>query len=396
MGKFLVMDNKDNIEVREEQMSQDVKVLHVFLNRSPHLFVPIMALITKVLPTHKMALYEVSQHERFIEGEEKIKSDLKDNYWGKLRLSCLQRGFAHVPFLHAISHKFLPEFTLFSYLRLVFTTKSIILHGRPNSQFNLFSLCFLKLLGKRLYLIHWGGTPSIGRFIGTFDRLAYMLFSHIFVLMSPEVTYFKSYMRERVSVLSYPCRQEKENIDYFFEVQDVRKILLGNSAHFRADYQDILDRMNPEGWSKITCMLNYGDETTQSLTDRFVDRAKDKFGDVFFAWRKTLPLNEYLKVLEESAFYVCTAKTQTGLGAIYNSIKQGKTLILRGDNLKWVRELGVKAYDYDELTDFSFQVLSKLRVTKEEAQLSRENLDKNLVSKYNLTHWSEEISRVSK
>ena len=140
-------------------------------------------------------------------------------------------------------------------------------------------------------------------------------------------------------------------------------------------------------------MLNYGDEENICETDSFVKLYKERFGDKFFVWRTTLPYDEYLKVMSEAVFYICANKTQTGLGAISNSIRQGKTIILRGDNFKWMNSLGVKVYDYDSLENLDFQTLNKLMLTNEETQVSLDNFMKNAIQKFTHEYWKDEILR---
>lgn len=366
--------------------------LHIFMNTAPHLSTIIIPRIKTLFPSHSFAIYEIThEYPSFIKGNQMFIRLAEDNYFGRIRQNFIQRFFRETPGIGALFKRLLPDLALLSFLKLLFGPRIIILHGRLAVEFNLLSLLFLRLFRKRIYVIHWAGKPCGGRFFGPFDRLTYRLFSHIFVLMSPELRYFKPLVGERVSCLPYFSTKLESLEIHASTMGDTRKLLLGNSANCRESYCEILERLNPKDWDKITCMLNYGAENTKTLTDAFVRHYQVQFGDTFHAWQTTLPLNEYKKVLTESRFYICASKIQTGLGAISTAIRQGKTLILRGDNFKWIHSLGVKVYDYDTINDFSFEALEKLLLSKEEAEHSLHNYNKNFILTYTPQHWATTI-----
>lgn len=366
------------------------QVLHVFWDFAPHLSRSLAPMTKRLFPTHLFALYQTSKEDAWFKYENDAWCvSMGASFFGQLQQSFI-RQFPLRGRIGSLVMRFFPELSLKTWAKLLFGPKRIILHGRCIGEFNLFTLLGLRLFGKKVFLIHWGGGPSFGQLLGFLDRLAYRCFSHVFVLMSPEIDYFKPFMGARVSCLPYPHRN-LENNTVVLKGQGMKNLLLGNSAHFRETYCEVLDRLNPTDWDKITCMLNYGDEHSADQTDAFVAKYHARFGEKLFAWRETLPLQQYLQIMAESAFYICIAPHQTGLGAISNSIRQGKTIILRGDNLKWMRSLGVKVYDYDELPDLSFATLQKLRLTPEEAQVSYDNFNKNAIQKYTTVYWAQQI-----
>ena len=372
------------------------QALHIFWDNAPHLSIPIMKKIKALFPSHQFALYKrFTAPSPFEKTNQTFSQIAGDQFYTMLTQQWCRNLFVKYPILNLLLLKFGFEFSFCTFLKLLFGPKHVIVHGRTNSLYNLTTLLLLKLFQKNIYLIHWGNKPSIGgRFLGYLDRFAYTRFSHVFVLMTPEIEYFKPFMGNKVSCLPYNLGEKTPSTFIISPKQNSRKLLLGNSAHFRETYQEILERLTPTDWEKVTCMLNYGDETTPNKTDTFVKKYQALFGDAFYAWRTTLPLDEYLQVLEESAFYICIAKMQTGLGAIANSIRQGKTLILRGDNYQWIKSLGAKVYNYDELNDLSFETLKRLQLTKEEALQNYNNYHTNFITKYTRDFWQSEITRV--
>ena len=369
------------------------KVLHIFWNNAPHLTVPFSIVIAEMFPNHEFSLFENELDEApFEKGNEKFRENISGKYFGKLKCSFLHRIFQKSNIIKSIVDRFFLGFSIFTLLKLVLGPRYIVLHGRSSQrEFNLVSFFLLKLVLKKIYLIHWGGRPTIGRRIKFFDLITYKMFSHIFVLMAPELEYFKPMVGEKVSCLPYWHKNLNGYRVNIPEERNPRTIILGNSTHNRENYREVLDRLNPNDWDNIICMLNYGDERNASATDKFVAEYKNKFSNRFYAWRETLPYEEYLKVMSKTTFYICINKTQSGLGAISNSICLGKTIILRGDNFKWMSSLGVKVYDYDEFPDLSFDRLKSLILCEEEAQKSLDNFNENAAMKYTKMYWKNTI-----
>lgn len=64
-------------------------------------------------------------------------------------------------------------------------------------------------------------------------------------------------------------------------------------------------------------------------------------------------LYDYAKYLDSCNIYICDETRQTGLAAIYTSLKLGKKLYLNGNNYNWVTSLGCKVHHTDELVQSS-------------------------------------------
>lgn len=376
--------------IRFEQMNN---IAHIFRDRVPHLSGPIVRWIDSENYFYYLRdqnLYaDRNQAEKcnadFIEavGPGKYLGYLKASWW--VRCSWC-RGYVRYLF-----EVFWPEFALASILKLLKGPRNIVVHG---DALHFPMMLLLALFRKKVVYINWGCPPHIGRLKGWVDKLSLRMNCWIFVLMSPEIRYFKPFMGERVSTLPYS--NGLNNIDLVDVVvnrkcQSTRKLILGNSTILRDVYGEILDRLNPDDWEQITCMLNYGREDEEMKTDAFVAKYEAKFGKKFFAWRKTLPYEEYKKVMGESAIYICPTATQMGLGAVFTSILQGKTILLRGDNYNWLRDLGVGVCNLDSITDFSYEGLRKIVLNDVDARNNLDAFKCNFRNRYTVSFWREQI-----
>jgi hypothetical protein len=115
-------------------------------------------------------------------------------------------------------------------------------------------------------------------------------------------------------------------------------------------------------------MLNYGREQDGAEVTNFIQKYTKIFGSAFDAWQETIPFDEYTKIIATAPYYICPCRHQSGLGAIGLSIAMGKTIFLSGDNLSWIRSIGVKVYDIASITDYSFESLFALRLTDKEKE----------------------------
>lgn len=374
------------------------RISHVYIDFAPHL-VRDMAkrYATEVVPDGVVYLFDKCYWPSRAVALEKNGEWLKDlpqSVWGGyLTRSCWLRvkriGSGHIR--NALSI-FFPECSFISLIRLLRGPRDVLVHGFFLS---LGTMIFLRLMGKRVSLVHWGGDPRLsGCRMAVFKRLACRLMNHIFVLMSPEVQYFKSVDRGNVTTQSYLASYSKlvekgrqeTTVDYSHA-----RVLIGNSCWSLSGYVDLLSHIKSGSWREIICMLNYGMENSPERVESFVRRHKEKYGTSFIPWRTVLPYEEYLRYMQESPYYICPAGHQTGLGAIYHGIVFGKTLFLRGDNLAWMRAIGVKAYNIDDFQDFSFETVKKLRLSEQEIASNRKALGSYFL--LSNARWASEIIR---
>ena len=279
------------------------------------------------------------------------------------------------------------EFTIRSLLLLALGPKCILVHRSP---FSFSTMMILRLLGKKIIYIHWGGLPY-GRMVGFRNRWRHKLCNKIFVLMHPEERYFAPVVGNKVSSLSYPSRcnvAEVSEVNY--SSFSAASILVGNNTYRRDLYPEVLDKLIPSEWECITCMLNYGLEGQEDKTRAFIERYRNMFGNRFNAWRDLLPLHEYYKYMAKFAVYICPEHTQSGLFAIYVGVMQGKAVLLRGDNYRFMRDIGIEVVDLDTVSDFSREELLKYIPTKAVVSRNRDVLMQRARS--GLDIWKNEVS----
>lgn len=278
------------------------------------------------------------------------------------------------------------DFKPSAFIKLAWGPRNILVHGYSLS---LVTMLLLRLTGHKVSLIHWGGKPPFSKKTGFISKLSARLHHRIYVLMSPELRYFACCDRKnRMGLLPYPGRLPP----YETCVQTFApRLILGNSAWSVTGYDAFLSCLRPSDWERIVCMLNYGMEHNRAVIDMFARDKRTHFGDCFYAWTETVPLDEYRKIMRETPMYVCPRATQTGLGAIYLSVLQGKTLFLRGDNFRWMADLGVKAYDLDQMTDFSLTAFKTLFLGPREQAKNRDAMIRHYVEDLNEALWQDRI-----
>lgn len=278
-------------------------------------------------------------------------------YGGFLQIPWPLRSLKTKGYLYIILKYLCTNFSLASWWRIIKGPRNLVIHGFA---VNVSTLIILLLLGKRVIYLSWGGRPTFGRRTRFLDMWAYKLYHHIFVLMNPEIRYFTELVdKGNVSLLPYPISQRSLTGHFLYGYRPSRKVLLvGNSAWYIDEYCKILDKIAVGSWDKIICMLNYGNEKKIDEIVQFKEKYKAKFGDAFFPWTNTVSLPEYLKIVAEAPFYVCTAQTQTGLGIVRWCLTQGKAIFISGDNYNWFKnDMGMDVQDADSFADFNYSTL---------------------------------------
>jgi len=229
----------------------------------------------------------------------------------------------------------------------------------------------LKVMGKHLVYIHWGGNIFRNGRFWKFRLWGISLFiSRIFVLMKPEIEYFKRIMPlNKIAILPYwggqpfALRQRDQ--------PDKRSIVFGNNRYGMKGWGRILSEMKGGEFHEIICMMNYGGENNEEEMRLFIEEWGRKFGRAFKPWKSLVSLEEYYATMKSSQFYVCPMPEQSGLGAIYTSIEYGKAIFLRGDNYKWLQEMGIRAGNLDDMPDFSYKTMEDFLPSEKE---HKENL----------------------
>ena len=286
----------------------------------------------------------------------------------------------------------LSDFSFSSWWKIFRGPKYIVIHGYLLS---FFTLTLLRCMRKRIVYINWAGPPNVsGRYLGWINKFALKLLYKIFVLMQPEIVYFTKYVGEqRVGLLPYPVLYEGETFSSYDEEIFEKVLLIGNSCWCLDGYEFVLDRIAPNEWTKIICMMNYGRESEVDYKNRFIAKYKQKFGDAFFPWCETVSIEEYKKIISVAPFYICPAVRQSGLGLIRQAILQGKAIFLAGDNFSWIKDdMGLDVHDIKICNDFNFSTLRQFLPSYKECQERFEKALAFWMKYHSLEKWNNDIA----
>lgn len=289
----------------------------------------------------------------------------------------------------------LPAFSFRAWIMIAKGPKDWLFHG---TFFNFGTVFLFRMLGKRIAYLNWSGSVYRGKTIlSRVDNLKWRLCAAVFVLMSPEIRYFNGLLhRSKIKVLPYPCLSNKvyeKALDNLPEYE-IGGLMVGNNALRMKAYPEILDKLYAGEWKKITCMLNYGSGGEwKPVTDlaAFEKKYQEKFGTAWYAWKTVLPYEEYAKVMLQSSIYICPMLIQSGLEALFLSIRQGKTVIVRGDNFLWCKDLGLDVVNMDEIKNFHIESLRSLALTKDQIVGNIKKLEYAYCEKYGPKYWRETV-----
>lgn len=130
---------------------------------------------------------------------------------------------------------------------------------------------------------------------------------------------------------------------------------------------ELLKRFRDED-IQIICPLCYGE---QKYIKKIIDQGKIIFGKKFVYFTKLKSRDEYIEFINKNHIYITGANNQTGLGAIFYSIKGNVKIYVRG-NLKYsLEKLGYFVNDYDRIKKISYTEL----VTPVSLEEKQHNMD---------------------
>ena len=376
------------------------KVAHVFWDCAPHLASGMAAAVCKLDENAVIYLYDVGIYSNIDDGwslsENWIAKLPVGRYKGYLRRADWTRNNRISGYLLSILNNLWLPLTLKSMWMILRGPKHWVFHGKMLSPV---LTVFFRLIGKRLIVIHWGGHNINwnGRLSKMFGPLSLKALTHFFVLMAPEVPFFEQYLPTgKITTLPYCTSAYKDNeiVCAYCDDDGVanKSLMLGPSAWWIDAYAEILDKIPVDSWDSIVCILAYGKRDQVSEVDSFVEKYTQRFGGKFFAWRDRVPRDEYMRRMSQTPYYICPAKTQAGLGAVNAGIKMGKTIFLRGDNYEWIISRNIKVFNLDEVDDFSYDGISRYRLTAAEAMANKHENTRFYTETINPDKWLNTIN----
>ena len=350
--------------------SRDIHVAHVLNADTNHL----NQTISKSIDCSCASYYlrdcgdSLSGSEMYRRNERWIVGTKHARYGGVLMRPVLNKFIKSNNRLRTLLLFLFTDFSLFSWVKILKGGRYVVIHG---FQLQLSTIIIMRLMGKYVSYINWAGPPRIGTIKGRLDVFGMGMLTKIYVLMYPEICYFTKYVdKEKVKLLPYPIH-DKSNEQYvkLYGITPPAKILLlGNSTCVMNRYGEVLAKIDPGSWDKIICMLNYGRADAQVDVDFFVAKYKEKFGEAFLPWRAKVSLDEYRRLIISAPFYICPSYTQSGLALIRESVLQGKTIFLRGDNYAWIKGfMGLEVSDIDSLVDYNYKTLAQYAITRQQS-----------------------------
>lgn len=127
-------------------------------------------------------------------------------------------------------------------------------------------------------------------------------------------------------------------------------ILVGNSAAVTNNHMALFERLakfDTEN-TRIYCPLSYGDSRYAEEVARVGSKL---FGSRFIPLREFIPVDEYLKWLDQIDIAIFGQERQQGMGSTISLLGMGKKVYMRSDVTPWVFfcGLGVRIFDVEQL-----------------------------------------------
>lgn len=235
--------------------------------------------------------------------------------------------------------------------------EKIVLHGVPYS----WMFYFVHLKVKNIYWVCWGAGAKINYrnfrsiLFHPFKILLYSRFKKIAALMyQDKQSLEKNFFLQNVEVLSYFDPSLKA---FPFTVEDLSfqkekyhgTIYVGNNSSSLFSYAKVLEILKEhKNIERIDCMANYN-FTENNAASQLRLKGIEYFGDKFTLNTQFYSLDEYYDYMKQCDIYICAVEKQTGLAAIYTTLRMGKKIFLTGHNYEWINSMGCKIFHLREL-----------------------------------------------
>lgn len=182
-----------------------------------------------------------------------------------------------------------------------------------------------------------------------FKRIIYNSLDKINCLLLSDATLLKEkhMIKTKISLIPYP-----ETVDdsifaaipkYFND--GACNILVGNHAGSGNNHKELLNKLikfKNEN-IRIVVPLNYGNKNKKYI-ESVIEYGQELFDSKFYPIIKLLPFNDYLALMKSIDVTIIDTIKQTGLAAIYYTIRSNGLVILKrnGHNVLWMNYLGIK------------------------------------------------------
>lgn len=250
----------------------------------------------------------------------------------------------------------------------------IVMHGDSFKR-----MLFFYLRGfSNFHWVCWGSglknNKTLKSFVSKFVKeKIYKRFKSIVLLnQQDEIELVKRYEIKNTSILTYPMKLYE--MDYFKKerIQIERKglgnsVYLGNNPACINSYLTLIEELKKyKNLIRVNCMLNY-EYVKNSKYFSLIEKGKSNFESNFKANTKFYDLKDYPTYMDQCDIYICGEKRQTGLAAIYTTLKLGKKLFLDGNNYDFIKSLGCKVFKVSEIGEMLLlEFLQPLEVKEKE------------------------------
>lgn len=236
--------------------------------------------------------------------------------------------------------------------------QEVYLHGTPYS----WMIYLIINRYKKINWICWGSGASINYknyksiLSFPFKKMIYKSFKKVAVLMPQDKgTLVKYFNLNSIFFVHYSTshRTFPYDVNKIYENKyNKNTVYIGNNSSSIKSYLGVAKLLSVFNNINVVCMLNYSFKESD-VSKSLMKYGKNNFGDRFRFDTELYSLDDYFEYMDRCDIYVCAVKTQTGLGAIYNSLRLGKKLYLTGKNYEWITSLGCKIFHVDDLSSIS-------------------------------------------
>jgi dTDP-N-acetylfucosamine:lipid II N-acetylfucosaminyltransferase len=272
--------------------------------------------------------------------------------------------FKNVVNLNKKFNKFYNYLKLRSILQSYFrSADKIIVHGLFSKNLIYFFYFNKQFLSKSFWIM-WGGdlypSPHDSRKKNILRSLKKLIIKKVKGGFFGYITYIKGDFElaknlfnakgESYESFSYLSNVFKPMPLSVFVANNIKTILVGNSAHQTSNHEDVFKKLNilKDQNFKVICPLSYG---SKSHAKKISELGFHFFGERFVPLMDFMSLDDYLKILAKVDIAIFAHKRQQAMGNTVNLLGMGKTVYMNSDvtHYSFFKELGVTIFDYDNL-----------------------------------------------
>lgn len=230
--------------------------------------------------------------------------------------------------------------------------KKIIIHGLFLEDVINFLLNQKNFPFDKIYWVAWGGDFYFPEIQSESKKRLIKKIKHIITYIKGDFDLICKWYE--LNAMYHECFMYPSNL---FKQIDIKtnhhnsiNIQIGNSATKTNNHFEIFDKLlkYKEENIKLFVPLSYGDESYAKMV---IKKGNEIFGGKFIPLTELLPLNDYLKLLDEIDIAIFAHNRQQGMGNIITLLGLGKKVYMRNDITPWqlFNEIGVKVYDVKNL-----------------------------------------------